>query len=75
MISPTIKEGKMKFNKLSNNLNIKLTKGTESSILYMKDYINNGENLKIKPIDSSLKNKCIAYCYKCQKQQTMQLEN
>ena len=36
----------MKFNKLSNNLNIKLIKGTRNSILYIKDYINNGENLK-----------------------------
>ena len=29
----------------------------------MKDYINNGENLKLKLIDLSLKNKCIAYCH------------
>ena len=28
----------------------------------MEDYINSRENLKIKPIDSSLKNKCIAHC-------------
>ena len=28
----------------------------------MKEYIYNGENLKIKPTDSNLKNKCIAYC-------------
>ena len=36
----------MKFNKLSNDLNIKLLKGTRNSIFYMKDYIDNGENLK-----------------------------
>ena len=63
MSSPTIKESKIKFNKFSNNLNNKLIKGTRNSILYIKDYINNGENLKIKLIDLSLKNKCIAYCH------------
>ena len=52
----------MKFNKLSNDLNIKLIEGTNSTISYIKDYINNGENITIDPIDSSLKNKCIAYC-------------
>ena len=36
---------KEKFNKLPNDLNIKLIKGTKNFILYMKDYINNGENL------------------------------
>ena len=28
----------------------------------MVDYINKGKNLKTKPIDSSNKNKCRAYC-------------
>ena len=60
--NPTIKEREMKFNILSNDLNIKLIKGTRNSIFYMKEYINNGENLKIKPTDSNLKNKCIVYC-------------
>ena len=41
MLSPKRKERKMKFNKLSNNLNIKFIQGTRNSILYMKDYINN----------------------------------
>ena len=61
MSSLTIKR-RMKLNKLSNDLNIKVIKGTRNSILYMKEYIDNGENLKIKPIDSNLKNKCIVYC-------------
>ena len=39
---------KEKFNKLPNDLNIKLIKGTKNFILYMKDYINNGENLNKK---------------------------
>ena len=51
----------MKFNKLPNNLNIKLIKGTRKSVIFMKDYIDNWENLKIKYIHSSLKNKWIAY--------------
>ena len=62
MSSPTIKKRNMNFKKLSNNLNIKLIKRTKNSILYMKDYINNGEHFKIKPTDLSLRNKCIAYC-------------
>ena len=60
--SLAIKERKMKFNKLSNNLINKLIKGPRNSIPYMEDYVNNGENLTIDPIDSSLKIKCIAYC-------------
>ena len=52
----------MKLNKLSNDLNVKLIEGSNGTISYMKDYINNGENLKIKPFDSNLKNKCIT-CY------------
>ena len=43
-------ERKMKFNKLSNDLNIKLIEGTNDTISYMKDYINNGENLATDPI-------------------------
>ena len=30
----------------------------------MVDYLNKGKNLKIKPIDLSNKNKCMAYCSK-----------
>ena len=56
-----ISKREMKFNKLFNDLNIKLKEGTNYTISYMKDYINNEGNLKIKPIDSNLKNKCIAY--------------
>ena len=32
-----------------------------NSIFYMKDYIDNGENLKIKLIDLSIKNKQIVF--------------
>ena len=39
------KERKAKFNKLSNIFNIKLIKGNIKFIVYMKNYINNGENL------------------------------
>ena len=48
MSSLTEKKRKKKFNKLPNDLNIKLIKGTKNFILYMKDYINNGENLNKK---------------------------
>ena len=52
-----------KINTGSNDLNTKLIEGTNGTVSYMKDYINNGENLKIKPIDSNLKNRYIAYCF------------
>ena len=48
MSSLTEKKRKKKINKLPNDLNIKLIKGTKNFILYMKDYINNGENLNKK---------------------------
>ena len=48
----------MKFDKLSNSLNIKQIKRMKNSILYMKEY---GENLHKKPIDLSLKNKQMAF--------------
>ena len=62
MSNLSIKERNIKFNRLSNDLNIKLIKGTKNSILYMKDRVNNGENLTIKPVDLSLKTKEIAFC-------------
>ena len=37
-------------------------KGVAKHILYMTEYISNGKNLKIKPIDSNSNNKQIAYC-------------
>ena len=46
---------------MSDDIRIKLIKGTRNSILYIKEYIDNGENLKIKPLDLNLKNECIAY--------------
>ena len=39
------KERKAKFNKLSNDLNTKLIKGNRNFACYVKNYINNGENL------------------------------
>ena len=62
MSSPTRKERKMKFNKLSNNLNIKFIQGTGNSILYMKDYINNKKKINRNLIDLGLENKQIAFC-------------
>ena len=50
------------FNELVNNLDIRLLKGSKKSILNIAEYISNGKNIKIKPIDSSFKNKHIAYC-------------
>ena len=40
-------EIEIKFDKLYNNLNITLIEGTDFTISYMKDYINNGDNLTI----------------------------
>ena len=37
-------------------------KGTKNSVLNIAEYIRNGKNLRINPVDSSLKNKRIAYC-------------
>ena len=51
------------FNEFGNIFNIKLLKGTKNSILYMTEYKLNGKNLKIIPIDLSLKDKYIAYCH------------
>ena len=39
------KETKAKFNKLSNDLNVKLIKGIGNFIIYMKNYINNRKTL------------------------------
>ena len=49
---------------LANNLDIRLLKGSNKSILNIVEYVSNGTNIKIKPIDSSFKNNCIAYCLK-----------
>ena len=62
MLNITVKCKKSKFNKLSNSLNIKLTKGNKKYIQYMVDYINKGENIIKIPINLSNKNKCMAYC-------------
>ena len=51
----------MKFNKFSIDLNIKLIKAAKNNVSYAKKYIDNGEYLEAKPIDSNIKNKSIAY--------------
>ena len=38
-------------------------KGSKKPILNIAEYITNGKNLKVKPADLSLKNKCIDYCF------------
>ena len=45
MSNLSIKERKVKFNKLSNDLNIKLIKEDRNFILNIKKYINNGKLL------------------------------
>ena len=60
----SIKERKMKFNKLSNDLNIKLINGWELYISLIKKNIDNGKNLKIKTVGYSIQNKQIAFCSK-----------
>ena len=54
----------IKINELANNLDIRLLKELcfENSILNIAEYISNGKNLKIEPLDSSFKTKRIAYC-------------
>ena len=58
MSNLTIKEREMEFDKLC----IYPIKGVAKHILYTAEYIANGKNFKIKPIDSSFNNKQIAYC-------------
>ena len=54
----SVKGRDTKFNKLC----IYSIKGNAKHILNMTEYISNGKNLKIKPIDSNFNNKKIAYC-------------
>ena len=67
MSNPTIKgkvnkiERKIKFDKLSNDLSIKLIKGSNEAILLIPESITNRKNLTIDPIDSSSKNKTVLY--------------
>ena len=42
MSSLSIKKRKGKYNKLSNDVNIKLIKGNRNVIIYTNNYINNG---------------------------------
>ena len=61
MSSLSIKQRKGKYNKLSNDVNIKLIKGNRNVIIYTNNYINNGKNLNEKPIDLSIKNTKISF--------------
>ena len=49
------------FNKLANDLIIKLIIGYKKLILSIANAISNEKNLRIEPIDSSLKEKFIVY--------------
>ena len=55
MSNLSAEERKMKFKKLSDDLNIKLIKKNRNFILYVKDYISNEKNLNKNPIDFSMK--------------------
>ena len=46
-----------------NELDIRLIKVFKRSILNIAEYIFNGKKIKIKPVNSSLKNKQIAFCF------------
>ena len=58
MSNLSIKEREMEFNKLC----IYPIKGVAKHILCMTEHISNGNNFKIKPIDSNFDKKQIAYC-------------
>ena len=58
MSNLSIKEREMEFNKLC----IYPIKGVAKHILCMTEQISNGNNFKIKPIDSNFDKKQIAYC-------------
>ena len=64
-IKTVIKELRIeiKFNELANSLDIRLLKEIKNYIFNVVEYISNGKNLKIKSVDSSLKNKLITYCF------------
>ena len=53
----------IKINELANNLDIRLLKRTKTSSLNIAEQITNEKDLKVKPIDSSFKNKRVAYCF------------
>ena len=53
----------IKFNEFASNLTIKLIKWPKNCILHTAECISNGKNLKIKPVDLSLEDKFITYCF------------
>ena len=55
---------KAKSNQLAKCLNINLRIESKKAILSISEYISDEKNLKIAPIYSSLKDKCIAFCPK-----------
>ena len=63
-IKTAMKELRMeiKFNELASNLDIRLFKRSNKSILNIVEYVSKGKNLKTKLIDSSFKNKHTTYC-------------
>ena len=53
----------MEFSELSDNMNIKLINGLGVYISLIKNDTDNGKNLKIKPVDSSIQNKQLDFCF------------
>ena len=53
----------MEFSELSDNMNIKLINGLGVYISLIKNDTDNGKNLKIKPVDSSIQNKQLGFCF------------
>ena len=45
---------------IDSNIDLKIE--SKKTIVSIAEYISHGKNLKIKPTDSSLKDKCVAYC-------------
>ena len=53
---------KQRMKELASHRNIELIKGSKKPILNTVESINNGKNLKIEPIDSNVRSKCMVYC-------------
>ena len=62
MRRPIKNEREMEPKEFSNDLKIKLMKGTINNILYIKKCIDKGEYLETKSIVSNPKNKCGGHC-------------
>lgn len=55
------KETEVKINKLSNNQNIKLIKGSKKAILFIAESMINEKKFTVNSTDSSVKNKTMLY--------------